>query len=65
MTRDLAIFAIVIIAVLLAVVISTEHRPSGYAMPLVQADAAPCPKLANPCDEIDCLYEPSRSKEIA
>lgn len=50
--------------VALAVLVTMEHRPSGLAMPLLVDAAAPdCPKLANPCDRINCNRRPTR--EIA
>ena len=43
MTRTLAILILIVIAVLLAVVWSAQHRINGLAMPLLVESSAPVP----------------------
>lgn len=64
MTKALALLILAAVLVGLAVLACIENRPNGLAAPLLMdAAALDCPKLANPCDRIDCNR--SNPKEIA
>jgi len=62
MTRCIAfaLFAVVIVA---GLAYWAGEQSATYSLPLIRTAAPPCPKLANPCDTIDC-NKPS-TKEIA
>lgn len=53
--RDaIALLILAIFVVAITVIVCVEHRPQGYAMRVTKAAAQPCPKLANPCDRVNC-----------
>lgn len=53
MTR-LALPAAVLCLILLTLaLLKVEHEPANGGLPLVKAASA-CPRLANPCDRVNC-----------
>jgi hypothetical protein len=52
--RLVAVLIVWLIALAALAASNAQHKQINAGLPLVSSAAADCPRLANPCDSVDC-----------